>query len=84
LGRTTTEEFFFDGQMSDNKFEGFGQIYHKSNQTYFSGTFKNGMKIGKGSSFSKGKTLVGFWYNSNFMGEYSIRLENQYRLFLVL
>lgn len=68
LGRTTTKSYFFDGQMLNNQFNGFGQVYTLSNETYFSGTFKDGMKMGKGSSYSKGKSVESFWYNSIYMG----------------
>ena len=84
LGRTITKTYFYDGLVSNSLFNGFGQLYTFSDKTFFSGTFKNGAKYGPGTTYSKGKSVKGLWFNDIYMGEYSIDLENEMRLYMML
>lgn len=77
LGRTISKTDFFDGQVSDGKFNGFGQLYNFDDQTYYTGSFKNGLKHGIGETYAKGVISKQIWYKSIYMGESSSDLGYQ-------
>lgn len=71
LLRSTDASVIYQGNFSENDFNGVGKLFYKNGQVMYEGDFKNNLRNGKGTEYHQsGKTgYKGDYVNNNFHGK---------------